>query len=327
MKRREFVSLLGSIVVTWPAAARAEQQPTKEPIIGYISPNTASAQRPWTAAFVQRLRELGWIEGSTVAIKYRWADGDNERLPEFAADLVRDKVDIILTAATPAAIAAKNATSAIPIVFAASGDPIGAGLVASLARPGGNVTGLSLQMTETAGKRIELLHEVVPNLRRLAILTNLSNPAVLLEINEVQAAAHKLNVEVVKLDVRRAEDIEHAFAALDSRVDALYVSADPLLHSNDSLISAIAIRTQLPTMHIFREEVFAGGLLSYGPSFPDLYRRAAEVVDKILRGAKPGDIPVEQPTKFELVINIKTAKALGLTMPPSVLATADEVIE
>jgi putative ABC transport system substrate-binding protein len=327
MERREFITLFGSTAVAWPLTARA-QQSTKRATIGYISPNTASAQSPWTAVFVQRLRELGWIEGTTVAIKYRWADGNNNRLHEFAAELVRDKVDIILTASTPAAIAAKNATAVIPIVFAASGDPIGAGLVASLGRPGGNITGLSVQQTETASKRIELLRQLVPDLRRLAVLTNMSNPAVSLEVDEVQTAARKLNIEVVRLDVRRVEDIADAFATLDSRAaDALYVSADPLLHSNDGPISAFALKAQLPSIYNFREEVVAGGLLSYGPNFPDLYRRAAELVDKILRGAKPADIPVEQPTKFDFTLNLTTAKKLGLNIPGSVLSLASELIE
>jgi putative ABC transport system substrate-binding protein len=326
MRRREFVTLI-SVAAIWSPVASA-QQSTKQLTIGYISPNTAAAQSQWTAAFVQRLRELGWIEGSTVAIKYRWADGNIDRLHEFAAELVRDKVDIILTAATPAAIAAKNATAVIPIVFAASGDPIGAGLVASLRKPGGNVTGLSLQMTETAGKRIELLHQVVPNLRRLALLTNMGNPSVSLEADDVQTAARRLNIEVMRLDVRRVEDIAHFFATLDNRAaDALYVSADPLLHSNDSAINAFALKARLPTIYNFREEVLAGGLVSYGPSFPDLYRRAAELVDKILRGGNPANIPVEQPTKFDFIINLTTAKKLDLNIPASVLSLADELIE
>jgi putative ABC transport system substrate-binding protein len=276
---------------------------------------------------VRRLHELGWIDGSTVKIEYRWAEGHAERLSAFAAELVRLKVSVIVTSATPPTIAAKQATSVIPILFAASGDPVGAGLVASLARPGGNVTGMSIQSIDVVSKRVELLHDVVPNLRRLAVLTNESNPVIRREAEEVQAAAHALGVEVAPLDVRRADDIAPALAALDSHADALYVTIDPLFFTNKLAISALALKARLPDVRSLREETVAGGLLSYGPSFPDLFRRAAELVDKILRGTKPADIPVEQPTKFDLVINLKTAKALGLTVPHNLLVLADEVIE
>ena len=327
MRRRELICLIGGAAVAWPLAARA-QQSAKPPIIGYLSPTSASTQSQWTAAFVRRLHELGWIEGSTVEIEYRWVEGHAERLSAFADELVRLKVSVIVTSATPPTIAAKRATSVIPIVFAASGDPVGSGLVASLARPGGNVTGLSIQGVDAVSKRVELLRDVVPNLRRLAVLANESNPVVRREAEEVQAAAHALGVEVAPLDVRRADDIAPAFAALDSHADALYVTADPLFTCNNKLaISALALKARLPDVHSLREEVVAGGLLSYGASFPDLFRRAAELVDKILRGTKPADIPVEQPTKFDLVINLKTAKALGLTVPHNLLVLADEVIE
>jgi putative tryptophan/tyrosine transport system substrate-binding protein len=222
---------------------------------------------------------------------------------------------------------AKRATSVIPIVFAVSGDPVGSGLVASLARPGGNVTGLSIQSVDAVSKRVELLRDVVPNLRRLAVLANESNPVIRREAEEVQAAAHALGVEVAPLDVRRADEIAPAFAALDGRADALYVTGDPLFGHNKLAISVLALKARLPDMHVVREEVVAGGLLSYGANFPDLFRRAAELVDKILRGAKPADIPVEQPTKFDFVINLKTAKALGLTISDKILALADELIE
>ena len=276
---------------------------------------------------MRRLHELGWIEGSTVEIEYRWAEGHAERLSALADELVRLKVSVIVTSATPATIAAKRATSVIPIVFAASGGPVGSGLVASLARPGGNVTGLSIQSVDVVSKRVELLRDVVPNLRRLAVLANESNPVIRRQAEEIQAAAHALGVEVAPLDVRRADDIAPAFAALDSHADALYVTGDPLFVNNKLTINALALKARLPDMHSLREEVVAGGLLSYGPSFPDLFRRAAELVDKILRGTKPADIPVEQPTKFDLVINLKTAKALGLSIPDKMLALADEVIE
>ena len=319
-------SALGGAAAAWPLAARA-QQPGKLPTIGFLGASTPSAESQWIAAFVQRLRELGWIEGRTVAIEYRWAEGRSERFAEIAAEFVRLKVDVIVTSGTPAVLAAKQATSVIPIVFATAGDPVGTGLVASLARPGGNVTGLSIQSTDLAGKRLELLREVVPGLRRLAIMANVGNPVAVLEMGEVQAAARTLGLEVATFEIRRAEDIAPAFEALKGRADALYVCTDPLVNTNRIRINTLALGARLPTMHGFREYVEAGGLMSYGPNFPDLFRRAADYVDKILRGAKPGDIPVEQPTKFDLVINLTTAKALGLTVPPTLLARADEVIE
>ena len=324
MKRRDFIAVVGAATVLLPFAAQSQSKP---PIIGYLTAESPSAQGPWMAVFVRRLQELGWSEGSTLKIEYRWAGGNAEHLNEFAAELVRLKVRVIVTTATPPTIAAKRATSVIPIVFVGSGDPVGAGLVASLARPGGNATGLSNQSTDAASKRVEPLREVVPNLRRLAILSDRSNPMTRRQAEEAQAAARALGVEVAPLDVRRADDIAPAFAALDSHADALYVTADPLFTSNANAISALALKARLPDVHSLREEVVAGGLLSYGPSFPDLFRRAAELVDKILRGTKPADIPVEQPTKFDLVINLKTAKALGLTVPHNLLVLADEVIE
>jgi putative tryptophan/tyrosine transport system substrate-binding protein len=326
MRRRDFITLLGGTAAAWPLSTRA-QRSAKPPIIGYLGPTSASTQSQWTAAFVRRLHELGWIEGSTVEIEYRWAEGQAERLSAFADELVRLKVSVIVTSATPPTIAAKRATSVIPIVFAASGDPVGSGLVASLARPGGNVTGLSIQGVEAVSKRVELLRDVVPNLRRLAVLANESNPVIRREAEGVRAAAHALGVEVAPLDVRRADDIAPAFAALDSQADALYVTGDPLFSNNKLAISALALKARLPDVHSIREEVVAGGLLSYGASFPDLFRRAADLVDKILRGTKPADIPIEQPTKFDLVINLKTAKALGLIIPHNLLVLADEVIE
>ena len=325
LKRRDFITLLGSAAAAWPLAARA-QRPAKQPTIGFLGTTTTSAWGPWTAAFVQRLRELGWIEGHNLAIEYRWAEGRSERFAEIAAEFVRLKVNVIVTAG-PAALAAKQATSAIPLVFAVAADPVGSGLVASLARPGGNVTGLSLQQPDLAGKRLELLREVVPGLRRLAIMGNVGNPNVVLEMSEVTAAARTLGVEVVPLEIRRAEDIAPAFEALKRRVEALYVVQDPLVLTNRIRINTLAQGARLPTMHPSREAVEGGALISYGPNYPDLFRRSADVVDKILHGTKPGDIPVEQPTKFDLVINLKTAKTLGLQIPDKLLALADEVIE
>jgi ABC-type uncharacterized transport system substrate-binding protein len=325
MKRREFIMLLGS-APAWPLAARA-QQAAKLPTIGFLGSSTPSAMSQWVAAFVQRLRELGWIEGRTVAIEYRWAEGHNSRAAEIAAEFVRLKVDVIVTYSTSPVLAAKQATSVIPIVFAAATDAVGAGLVANLARPGGNVTGLSLQQTDVAGKRLELLREMVPGLRRLAIMANVGSPGAVLEMGEVQAAARALGLENTAVEIRRADDITPGFDALKDLADALYICTDPLVITNRARIHTLAMGARLPTIYNSREYVETGGLMSYGPNWPDRWRRAADIVDKILRGAKPADIPVEQPTKFDLVINLTTAKVLGLAVPPSLLAIADEVIE
>jgi putative ABC transport system substrate-binding protein len=275
---------------------------------------------------VQRLRELGWTEGRTVAIEYRWAEGRDERFAEIAAEFVRLKVDVIVTTGG-AAYAAKQATLVIPIVFAVANDPVGSGLVAGLARPGGNVTGLSVQAPDLAAKRLELLREVVPNLRRLAILVNIGNPSMAFEIGEVQAAARTLGLEVATLEIRSAKDIVPAFETLKGGADALYVCVDPVLNAHRISINTLANVARLPTITGVREFVEAGSLMSYGPSWPDQWRRAADYVDKILRGANPGDIPVEQPTRFDLVINLTAAKVLGITVPTSILLRADEVIE
>ena len=324
MRRREFITLLGGAAAAWPMAARAQQQ--KLPTIGLLGTASASAWGPWTAAFVKRLRELGWIEGRTIAIEYRWADGRRERFAEIAAEFVRRKVDVIVTSGA-AGNAAKKATSMIPIIFAVANDPLGSGLVASLARPGGNVTGLSAQQSDLVSKRLELLREVVPGFRQLAIMANVGYPAAVLEMDEVQGTARTFGFEVAKLEIRRPEDIAPAFEALKGRAEALYVCSDPLVNANRIRINTLALVARLPTSYANREYVDAGGLMSYGPNFADLFRRSAELVDKVLRGTKPADIPVEQPTKFELVINLKTAKALGLDVPPMLLARADEVIE
>ena len=325
MKRREFITILSGAAAGWPLAARG-QQAAKLPTIGFLGASTPPSMSPWTAAFVQRLRELGWIEGRTVAIEYRWAEGRSERYAEIAAELVRLKVDVIVTAGG-AVVAVKQATSVIPIVFAVVNDPVGSGLVASLARPGGNVTGLSLQSSDLAGKRLELLREVVPGLRRLAIMANAGYPAAALEMGEVQATARTLGFDVVAFEIRRTEDIALAFEAFTGRAEALYVVSDPLVGTHRISNNTLALGARLPTIHGNREHVETGGLMSYGPNFPGLYRRAADYVDKILRGAKPADLPVEQPTKFDLVINLKTAKALGLEISPTLLGRADEVIE
>jgi putative ABC transport system substrate-binding protein len=325
MKRRKFITLLGGAAAAWPLAARAQQ--SKLPIIGFLGADTPTISNRWVAAFVQRLSELGWIDGRTVAIEYRWADGRSERLAELAAELLTRKVDIIVTWTVAPVRAAKQATSVIPIVFAVAADPVGTGLVASLARPGGNATGLSSQTSDLATKRLELLREVAPALHRLAVIGNPGSASSLMQMREVQETSRTLGVEIMTFEIWRPEDIAPAFEAFQNDVEALYVVSDPLVLTNRARINTLALRARLPTMHGFREHVEAGGLISYGPNFPDLFRRAADYVDKILRGAKPADIPVEQPTKFDLVINLITAKALGLEVPPMLLARADEVIE
>jgi putative ABC transport system substrate-binding protein len=323
MKRREFMTLLGG-AASWPLAARAQQ---KVPTIGFFSAGSAAAMRDWVAALMQRLRELGWIERRTVAIEYRWAEGHDERLPELAAELVRLKVDVIVTHSAGPVLAAKQATAVIPIVFATAADPVGAGLVASLARPGGNATGLSSQSNDSSSKRLELVRELIPGLRRLAILANADAPSAVSEMADAQATARALGLDAVTSEIRRAEDIAPALAALKGRADALLVCAEPLVFTNRIRINILAAAARLPTMYLAREYVEAGGLMSYGPNLADQFRRAGDYVDKILRGAKPGDIPIEQPSKFDLVINLNTAKALGVTIPESFLVRADEVIE
>ena len=292
-----------------------------------LGTGSAAAQSQWTAAFVQRMRDLGWVDGRNLTIEYRWAEGRSERFAEFAAEFVRLKVDVILTHNTPPVIAAKQATSVIPIVFATAADPVDTGLVASLARPGSNVTGLSSQTTDLASKRIELLREVVPGLRQLAFLSQPDNPYVVFDMRQAEEAARRLGLETASLEIRRAEDIAPAFEELKGRAEALYILPDPLLFTHRLRINTLALGARLPTIHSLREYVEASGLMSYGPNWSDQWRRAADYVDKILRGAKPADLPIEQPTKFDLVVNLTTAKVLGLTIPESFLLRADELIE
>jgi putative ABC transport system substrate-binding protein len=325
VNKRAFITLVGA-VATWPVAARA-QQTGKLPTIGFLGATTSVAETQRVAAFIQRIRELGWVEGRNLAIEYRWAEGRAERAAEMAAEFVQLRVEVIVTSGTPLVVAAKQATSVIPIVFAVAGEPVGTGLVASLAHPGANVTGLSLQKTDLADKRLEFLREIVPRFRRLAIMANVGNPPSVQEMQEVESTARKLGHEVATFEIRKAEDIGPIFEALKGRADALYVCGDALVDTNRIRIITLALGVKLPTMPDFPEYVEAGGLMSYGPNFPDLFRRAGGYVDKILRGVKPGDIPVEQPTKFDFVINLITAKALGLDVPPTLLARADKVIE
>ena len=325
MRRREFITLIGGAATAWPPLAARAQPADKVPTIGFMG-TSASGYISWSAAFAARLQDLGWIEGRTVAIEYRWSEGRPERVAEIAAEFVQQKVDLIV-AYGGAVSTLKQATASIPIVFAPAVDPVGVGLVASLSHPGGNVTGLSIQATDAAGKRLELLRDVLPKLGRLGILFDAGYAAAVQEKGEVQAVARTLGLEVVPQEIRRAEDIASAFDAFKGKADALYVTENALIFTNGKTITALALNAQLPTTCTNADTARAGALMSYGPNFPALFRRGAEIVDKILRGTKPGDIPVEQPTKFDLVINLKTANALGLTIPHNLLVLADEVIE
>jgi putative ABC transport system substrate-binding protein len=325
VKRREFIALLAGAAASTPFTARA-QKAAKLPTIGFMSVSTPTAWSHFVEAFEQRLGELGWIKGRTVAIEYRWAEGRSERFTEISAEFVRLKVDVILTGGS-AVLAAKRATQTIPIVFALANDPLGAGLVASLSRPGGNVTGLSLQGPDIGSKRLGLMREALPGLRRLVIIANPASPQAASELGEVKMQARALGLEPAGLEIRRAEDFAAAIDAFKGRTDALYACADALISANAARINALALAARLPTMFYAREYLEGGGFMSYGPNVPELFRRSADFVDKILRGAQPGDIPVEQPTKLELIVNLKTAKAIDLDVSPTLLARADEVIE
>ena len=322
MRRREFMTLLGG-VASWPGTAHA--QSGKLPVIGFLGAD-AAAFAPWTAAFVARLAELGWIDGRTINVEYRWSGGRTERYAEIAAEFVRLKVEVIVTVGSAVPIV-KDATAEIPIVFAVAIDPVGSGLVESIAKPGGNVTGLSIQANELAGKRLEVLRELVPLLRRLGIMFNVGNAQPVLEMGETQGAARLLRLEVVPVIIRKSEDIYPAFQALKGRADALYVAVDQLVVANRTAILAKALEARLPTAFSTADFARAGALMSYGPSYVERFKGAADYVDRILRGAHPADMPVDQPTRFELLLNARTADALGLAIPPSLLARADEVIE
>jgi putative ABC transport system substrate-binding protein len=322
MKRREFITLVGGAAATWPATALGATLPT----IGFLGASTPANWSKWTTAFVQRLRELGWVEGQTVAIEYRWAEGHPERYGDIAAEFVRLKVSVIVTVGT-AVLATRQATSTIPIVFGIAVDPVGSGLVASLARPGANVTGLSVQSTDLAGKRLEILRELLPDIHRVAVIADVGYSGSKIEIGEVQTAAGKTGMEIDVLEIRRAEDIVPAFDALKEGTQALYVCADALVNANHARINTLALGARLPTITPSVTFLERAGWCPMGPSCRICFRRAGDIVDKILKGAKPAEIPVEQPTKFELVINLTTAKALGITVPPTLLARADEVIE
>jgi putative ABC transport system substrate-binding protein len=327
MERRTFIGVIAGGLLAAPLAAEA-QQAAKVPRIGFLGNSTAALEANLVGPFREGLRELGYVEGRNILIEYRWAEGKYERFPALIAELIVLKVEVIVTAGTPASLAVKKATTSIPLVMVAVGDPIGAGLVASLARPGGSITGLTSIAAELEGKRLELLRAVIPKLSHITVLWN---PASLFSVaaeKEVQAAAQVLRIRVQSLGVRAAEEFDNAFAAiLRERPGALLVLADRLFLHNRARIVDFGAKHRLPGMYPYRELVEVGGLMSFGPSYAGMHRRAATYVDKILKGAKPADLPVEQPTTFELIINVKTAKALGLTIPPSLLQRADEVIK
>ena len=325
IERRAFIALLGGTAAAWPLRASA-QQAGKLPTIGFLGVGSPSTQLSWFTAFAERLREVGWIDGRSVAIVIRWAEGRNERFAEIAAEFVALKVNVIVTGGG-AVPAVRQATSTIPIIFSLANDPVGSGYVTSLARPGGNITGLSGQSTDLIGKRLEVLREVMPALQRLAIIGDSGNRSVRLEVDEVQRTARTLGIEVTEFQVGRAEDIAPTFETLKGKTEALYLTSTPLLTTNRNQLNIFALGARLPTMYGYRDAVESGGLMSYGPDFSDLWKRSADYVDKVLRGANPADIPVQQPTKFSLTVNLSTAKMLGLEVPPSLLARADEVIE
>ena len=320
--RRRFVTVLSG-AATWSVVARAQGS---IPLVGLLGA-TPSDEKVRTDAFINRLHQLGWLEGRTIAIESRWTEGRPDRFAEIAAEFVNLKAAVIVTSGAGPVSAVRRATQAIPIVFAIASDPVGTGLVATLARPGGNVTGLSYMGTDLAAKRLELLRGILTGLRRIAVMAHKGAPGAMLELHAAQASAASLGLESVTLEILAADQIGPEIDKLKSRVDALYVCADPLVNANRATIVTSAHTALLPTVFGERENAELGGLMSYGPNVADMYRRAAEFVDKILRGAKPADIPVEQPTKFEFVLNLKTAKALGLDVPTHVQQLADEVIE
>jgi ABC-type uncharacterized transport system substrate-binding protein len=328
MAIKTVVALLVGLALAFVHVAEAQQQ-KKIPRIGYLAVNSPSLDRQLVEAFQQGLRRLGWVDGQSITIEYRFAEGKLDRLPALATELVRLKVDVIVSAGgTPPALAAKNATATIPIVFISTSDPVASGLVESLARPGGNVTGFSNFYAELSGKGLELLKEIVPKISRVASLWNPANPATKVSLKETEIAARALRVQLQSLEVRGPQDFEVAFSQMTrARADALIIQADPIFRGERARLAELAAKNRLPTVLPQSVYVEAGGLMSYGPNNPDLYSRAATYVDKILKGTKPVDLPVEQPRKFEFVVNLKTAKALNLTIPQSVLFRADRVIK
>jgi ABC-type uncharacterized transport system substrate-binding protein len=327
MNRRAFITLISGAVAAWPLGTRA-QQPGKMYRIGFLGNSTAALEGSLVGSLREGLRDLGYVEGQNILIEYRWAEGQYEQFPALIAELLAQRVEVIVTAGTPASLAVKNATTSVPLVMVAVGDPVTTGLVASLARPGGNITGLTSTSEELDGKRLELLREVIPKLSHVAVFWNPENPTLLTSLKEMRAAAQVLGIKVQVLEVRTPADLEETFKAIvRERPGALLVMGDRLFLHNRQRIMDFATKQRLPVVPGHPELVEAGGLMSYGASYPGMHRRAAYFVDRILKGAKPADLPVERPTKFELVINLKTARALGLGVPPTLLARADEVIE
>src|SRR5829696_8873966 len=326
MRRREFIAL-ASGALAWAHAARS-QQPVNIPRLGFLGNSSAALEANLVGPFREGLRDLGYVEEQNIVIEYRWAEGSYERFPSLIAELLGQNVAVIVTAGTPASLAVKKATNSVPLVMVGVGDPVATGLVASLAKPGGNVTGLTSTAEETEGKRWELLKELIPKLSHVAALWNPDNPTLLSQLKEMWTAAQVMGIRLVVLPVRNPREIEESFKAIvGEQPGALIVMGDRLFLHNRQTIIDFATKQDLPVVPVHPELVEAGGLMSYGPSYPSMHRRAAYFVDRILKGAKPSDLPVERPTKFELVINLKTARALGLTIPPTLLARADEVIE
>jgi putative ABC transport system substrate-binding protein len=325
---KRFILFALCFMLLAPRFSAEAQQPKKVPRIGYLTTGSINITPSRRKAFLEGLRELGYVEGKNIFIEYRWAEGKLDRLPALAAELVRLKVDVIVTASSASTRSAKQATSTIPIVMLYDDDPVGSGFVASLARPGGNITGLSTLSPETSGKQLELLKEIVPKLSRVAVLGNATTPGSPQALREINVAADRFGVQLQYLEVRVPKDIETAFREVSKeRADAVLVLSTTVLYLNRRQVADLAAKSQLPTIYSRPEFVDDGGLACYGPSYPDMYRRAAVHVDKILKGAKPADLPVEQPRKFEFIINLKAAKQIGLTIPPTVLYQADKVIK
>jgi putative ABC transport system substrate-binding protein len=327
MRRREFFGVLGGAAAAWPLGTGA-QSTSRVPQIGFLGNSTAALEANLVGPFRDGLRDLGYIEGQNISIEYRWAEGNYERFPALIRELIALKVDVMVTAGTPATLAVKKTATSIPLVMAAVGDPVGTGIVASLARPGGNITGLSGMAPDLEGKRLELLREFVPGLSRVGVFWNPANAFNPTAMAQARAAAEVLRIELLPLAVRTTEELDDALAAIvKERPGALIIFADRIFLHNRVRMMEFAAKNRLPSVNAYRELVEAGGLMSFGPSYEDMHRRAAIYVDKILKGAKPGDLPIEQPTKFVLLVNLKVAKALGLEVPPTVLVRADEVIE
>jgi putative ABC transport system substrate-binding protein len=325
MRRRTFIMLFGSAAATWPLASHAQP---KIPRIGFMGNSTAALEANLVDAFREGLRELGYEEGRNIAIEYRWADGNYDEFPALVAELIAAKVDAIVTAGTPAALAVKKATTTVPLIMVAVGDPVGTGLVPSLARPGGNLTGLSSIAPDLEGKRLQLLREVVPALSHVAMFINSLNPFHVSSMRQARAAAQAMGIKLQLHDIRKSEDLDDAFAAIrKERPDALLILADRIFLHNRERMMDFTKEQRLPNVNAYKELVEVGGLMSYGPSYEDMHKRAAIYIDKILKGAKPADLPIEQPSKFTFIVNLKSAKALGVTVPSQLLGLADQLIE